>query len=112
MRLPENCYTVFVGNSHIECAINDTILKNSFNFGRSAEQMEFIYCKVKLLKKYNVNRISLGVQSFQESTLKELNRKHTKEDVFKSFNGFNFVINPTTKSNDISSVNFDNFSMF
>lgn len=42
--------------------------------------------KIKLLKKYNVNRISLGVQSFQESTLKELNRKHTKEDVFKVIN--------------------------
>ena len=39
--------------------------------------------KIKLLKKYNVNRISLGVQSFQDDTLKELNRKHTKEDVFK-----------------------------
>ena len=53
MRLPENCYTVFVGNSHIECAINDTILKNCFNFGRSADKTEFIYSKVKLLKKYN-----------------------------------------------------------
>lgn len=53
MRLPENCNIVFLGNSHIECAINDTILKNSFNFGRSADKTEFIYSKVKLLKKYN-----------------------------------------------------------
>lgn len=53
MRLPENCNIVFLGNSHMECAINDTILKNSFNFGRSAEHMEFIYCKIKLLKRYN-----------------------------------------------------------
>ena len=39
--------------------------------------------KIKLLKRYGVNRVSLGVQSFQENTLKELNRKHTKEDIFK-----------------------------
>ena len=39
--------------------------------------------KIKLLKEYNVNRVSLGVQSFNNNTLKELNRKHTKEDVFK-----------------------------
>lgn len=39
--------------------------------------------KIKLLKQYNVNRISLGVQSFQEDTLKELNRHHTKEDTFR-----------------------------
>ena len=42
--------------------------------------------KINLLKKYNVNRVSLGVQSFQENTLKELNRKHTKEDVFNVVN--------------------------
>lgn len=39
--------------------------------------------KIKLLKEYHINRISLGVQSFQENTLKELNRKHTAADVFK-----------------------------
>ena len=39
--------------------------------------------KIKLLKKYHVNRVSLGVQSFQESILKELNRNHTKEQVFE-----------------------------
>lgn len=39
--------------------------------------------KIKLLKEYNVNRVSLGVQSFNNNTLKELNRSHTKEDVFK-----------------------------
>lgn len=38
--------------------------------------------KINLLKEYGVNRISLGVQSFNNNTLKELNRKHTKEDVF------------------------------
>lgn len=53
MRLPENCNIVFLGNSHIECAINDTIVKNSFNFGRSGDKTEFIYSKVKLLKRFN-----------------------------------------------------------
>lgn len=38
--------------------------------------------KINLLKEYGVNRVSLGVQSFNNNTLKELNRKHTKEDVF------------------------------
>ena len=38
--------------------------------------------KIQLLKENGVNRISLGVQSFQDSTLKELGRHHTKEDVY------------------------------
>ena len=39
--------------------------------------------KIKLLKSYGVNRVSLGVQSLNNNTLKELNRKHTKSDVFR-----------------------------
>lgn len=39
--------------------------------------------KIKLLKSYGVNRVSLGVQSLNNNTLKELNRKHTRSDVFR-----------------------------
>lgn len=53
LKLPDNCTIALLGNSHIECAVNDTVLKNSFNFARSAERTEFIFSKVKLLKKYN-----------------------------------------------------------
>lgn len=38
--------------------------------------------KVKLLSKYGVNRISIGVQSFDSNLLSLLNRKHTKSMVF------------------------------
>ncbi len=53
LKLPNNENIVFLGNSHIECAVNDSIIKNSFNFARSAENMEYVYCKVKLLKQSN-----------------------------------------------------------
>lgn len=39
--------------------------------------------KIKLLNSYNVNRVSLGVQSFDNNVLRELNRYHNKEQVFK-----------------------------
>ena len=38
--------------------------------------------KIKLFKKYGVNRVSLGVQSFDGNTLKSLNRYHNKDSVF------------------------------
>jgi len=38
--------------------------------------------KISLLKKYGINRVSLGVQSFDSKILKELNRHHTKEQVY------------------------------
>lgn len=39
--------------------------------------------KIEILKKYGINRISLGVQSFQDETLKELGRHHDKGKVFQ-----------------------------
>ena len=49
--------------------------------------------KIKLLIQYGVNRISLGVQSFQDKVLKELNRHHNKEmiiNVIKELKRNNF----------------------
>ena len=53
LKLPNNENIVFLGNSHIECAINDSIVKNSFNFARSNDYSEQVYLKLKLLKSYN-----------------------------------------------------------
>lgn len=42
--------------------------------------------KIALLKQYNVNRISIGVQSFNPKILNELNRNHSRESIFKIIN--------------------------
>lgn len=42
--------------------------------------------KAKLLKKYGVNRISVGVESFDNNILKILNRTHKKEDIYNCIN--------------------------
>lgn len=60
--------TIFKKGKHIEFTIESNV-----------ESLDLD--KIKLLKKYGVNRVSLGVQSFDENTLKELNRRHTNEDV-------------------------------
>ena len=38
--------------------------------------------KLQIMKKYGVNRLSIGVQSFNEQILKILGRNHTKEDIY------------------------------
>lgn len=38
--------------------------------------------KIAVLKNYGVNRISMGVQSFDDRLLKKIGRKHTASDVF------------------------------
>lgn len=37
--------------------------------------------KVRLLTKYGVNRVSIGVQTFNDKLLKVINRKHTYKDI-------------------------------
>ena len=40
--------------------------------------------KIRLMKKFGVNRVSIGVQSTNDRILKKLNRKHTFSDVKKA----------------------------
>ncbi len=42
--------------------------------------------KLKLMKRYGVNRISIGVQSFNDKIIELLGRSHTKEEVFNKIN--------------------------
>ena len=39
--------------------------------------------KLMLMKEYGVNRLSIGVQTFQKDALKLIERNHTKEEVFE-----------------------------
>ena len=42
--------------------------------------------KLKLFKQYGINRISIGIQSFNEHNIKYLNRNHTKEEAISKVN--------------------------
>lgn len=42
--------------------------------------------KLIIMKKYGVNRISVGIQSFNSDIIKLLGRRHTKEEVFDRIN--------------------------
>ncbi len=55
--------------------------------------------KILLLKQYKVNRISLGVQSFDSKLLKLMNRKHDTKTVIDVINMF--------RQNDITNISID-----
>lgn len=38
--------------------------------------------KLKIMQKYGINRISIGIESFNESIIKILGRVHTKEEIY------------------------------
>lgn len=53
-------------------------------FTIEANPGDFDYEKIKLLKNYGVDRISLGVQVFDDNMLKEIGRRHKVKDVYRS----------------------------
>ena len=55
--------------------------------------------KIKLLKDYRINRISIGVESTDDKILKSINRHHTFNDVKKAIN--------LLRENGISNINLD-----
>ena len=58
-------------------------VKDDFEYTIESNVESLDIDKIKLLKDYGINRISLGVQSFDGKCLKILGRKHSKEEVFK-----------------------------
>ena len=101
--------TIYIGGGTPTCLDYDELkrlleLTNIFNKAKRIEfsiesNVELDINKIKLLKEYKVNRISLGVQSFDTNTLKILNRTHLKEDVFNTIN--------LLKANNFNNINVD-----
>lgn len=55
--------------------------------------------KINILKNYGVNRISLGVQTFDDALLKKIGRKHTARDVYETL--------ALLEKNDLTNLSID-----
>ena len=92
----EEIETLYIGGGTPSCLSIDelkqlfeiiSIFKLSKNYEFTFEcNLNINYEKLEFLYKNKVNRLSFGVQSFNENNLKFLNRKHTKEDIFNTIN--------------------------
>lgn len=63
-----------------------SIFSISGEFSFEANPDELTFDKVKLLKQYGVNRISMGVQTFKPELLRILGRTHKTEDIYNAVN--------------------------
>jgi len=99
--------TIYIGGG-TPSSLNDKELERLFNiikifklsdnceYTMEANIENLTLNKIKLMKEYGINRVSLGVQTFDNSNLIYLNRKHNKDDVFNiinllKLNGFNNI---------------------
>ena len=109
-RIPKNSQkTIYIGggtpcslsNSNLEILLSNLkpLLNENYEFTIESNPENITYDKAKLLAKYGVNRISIGVQTFNDKLLKLLGRKHSKKDIDNAIN--NLLLN------DINNINFD-----
>ena len=102
--------TIYIGGGTPSCLNLDELEKlleitNKFKKSKSVEftievNIEDINIdKINLFKKYNVNRISIGIQTFNKKHLKLLNRCHEYEDVYNKIN--------LLKNNGFNNINID-----
>lgn len=74
-------------------------LDNNYEFTIECNVNNLDINKIKLFKDNGVNRVSLGVQSFNKEILTILNRSHTYKEVYSVINNL--------KSNNINNINID-----
>jgi len=81
------------------------IIHKHFNLTKSSQVLiegtpeSLNYRKLKLLNRLGVNRLTIGVQGFDEKLLKKNNRGHTVQDIYNAYKN-------TIKA-DIKYINFD-----
>src|SRR5690554_2812695 len=74
-------------------------LDKNYEFTIESNPEQLSLDKVSFYKKMGVNRISLGVQTFNKKILRLLNRNHSKEDVVKAID--------ILKKKDLTNINID-----
>ena len=73
--------------------------KNVEEYTVEANPESLTLSKITLLKKYGVNRLSIGVESTDDLILRSINRKHTFDDVKKAVE--------LARENGINNINLD-----
>lgn len=75
------------------------LLKEDYEFTIESNPENLTFNKAKIFNKFGVNRVSIGVQTFNEKFLKLLSRKHSLNDINEAIN--NLLLN------NINNINFD-----
>ena len=93
----EEVNTIYIGGGTPSCLGDDELvmlfdiikvfnLSSDYEFTIEGNVESITGSKLNIMKKYGVNRISIGVQSFDNDVIKLLGRRHTEKEVFDKIN--------------------------
>ncbi|KPK32480.1 MAG: hypothetical protein AMS24_04165 [Chlamydiae bacterium SM23_39] len=92
LNLKKNITSIFFGGgtpslldpNQIKIILDEIKYKDNCEITLEANPEDISLKKVKKLKNIGINRISIGVQSFDDDSLKTLQRRHTSKDTIQS----------------------------
>lgn len=84
--------TIFIGGGTPNSITEESLIKlfealkviNPIEFTIEINPESYTEKQGKIFKQFGVNRVSIGIQNFNEKTLQFLNRKHTNKDVINA----------------------------
>lgn len=93
LNIKDNLKTIYIGGgtpSSLDDEQLEYLMDMLKNYSKNIEEYcievnpeSMDYYKLAILKQGGINRLSIGVQSFQEHLLKEIDRRHTKQQVLR-----------------------------
>ncbi|MBE0675883.1 MAG: hypothetical protein IH591_14590 [Bacteroidales bacterium] len=100
LTLSDDINYVFAGNSAVECAVSDRMVKHSINIAESGEAYLYSYVKIKALAETNkhLKAVFLGY-SFADLLLeKEVSWVFSDEVIIEKVQYYNYLLGPTERN--------------
>ncbi len=99
LKLSDDIHYIFAGNSAVECAVNDRLVKHSINIAESGEAYLYSYAKIKALAETNkhLKAVFLGY-SFADLLLeKEESWVFSDEFIIEKVQHYNYLLGPSER---------------
>jgi hypothetical protein len=100
LKISKNINKVFIGDSNVECAVNDSMIPNSINIAQSGEAYMYTYAKIKSLLEYNdqIKTIYIGFSFWDLIKFTEKIWLFSNEFVIEKITLYNYLLNYYDKS--------------
>jgi hypothetical protein len=99
LKLSDDIHYIFAGNSAVECAVNNRLVKHSINIAESGEAYLYSYAKIKALAETNkhLKAVFLGY-SFADLLLeKEESWVFSDEVIIEKVQHYNYLLGPSER---------------
>jgi hypothetical protein len=100
LKINEEITSVFAGDSHIECAVNDSLILNSINIAQSGEAYMYTYLKIKSLLEYNNHIRTIFIGYSLQDVLKSTEERWLFLDQFvvEQVSNYNYLMGKAEKT--------------